>query len=331
MENDSTQKKSITNDWEEIELKPPIDIIPDEFERDGNEGFLVEIVSDREDVEANEFSNYLKELAFEVSNTDMNDKEMYNTANLEWLQNVKEKIDKGDYQGILVVFAKVCYSAKEITNIWKEFTTKKCPKLKNKPKIFIFQIVSTTKVQRDSIIRVNWKSSYDTPSEADVLIIQDQYDKQRDGLLSQLRDAIEQYGDKEDIFSLTTVNQDDYNYQPLLISTMTRKFYFKPHEHRGHHLDIHMNLKMMMTKVDKLQNESEPKKKSDTIKSRLYKFRQSFKSKKPPEKKSEEAVAGPSTRKPLTVTDTNRTKKKTSTGRMSNASDKDLPKPVWKP
>lgn len=89
MENDSTQKKSITNDWEEIELKPPIDIIPDEFERDGNEGFLVEIVSEREDVEANEFSNYLKELAFEVSNTDMNDKEMYNTANLEWLQNGK--------------------------------------------------------------------------------------------------------------------------------------------------------------------------------------------------------------------------------------------------
>lgn len=89
MENDSTQKKSITNDWEEIELKPPIDIIPDEFERDGNEGFLVEIVSDREDVEATEFSNYLKELAFEVSNTDMNDKEMYTTANPEWLQNGK--------------------------------------------------------------------------------------------------------------------------------------------------------------------------------------------------------------------------------------------------
>lgn len=89
MENDSTQKKSITNDWEEIELKPPIDIIPDEFERDGNEGFLVEIVSESEDIEANEFSNYLKELAFEVSNTDMNDKEMYNTANLEWLQNGK--------------------------------------------------------------------------------------------------------------------------------------------------------------------------------------------------------------------------------------------------
>lgn len=89
METDGTQRKSITNDWEEIKLKPPIDIIPDEFERDGNERFLVEIVSESEDMEANEFSNYLEELGFEVSNTDIKDKNMNTTANPEFLQNGK--------------------------------------------------------------------------------------------------------------------------------------------------------------------------------------------------------------------------------------------------
>lgn len=111
---------------------------------------------------------------------------------------------------------------------------------------------------------------------------------------------------------------------------MTRKFYFKPHQHRGHHLDLHKNLKMIGKEVEKLQNGTEPKKKPDTFKSSFHKFKQSFKSKKPPEKKSEEAVAGPSTRKPLTVTNTNKTRTKNCTGRMSNASDKDLPKPAWK-
>lgn len=88
MENDGSQKNGITDDWEEIAVKPPIDIIPDEFERDGNGGFLVEIVKERENIEANEFSSYLKELGFQVRDTDLND-EMYSTVNSEWLQNGK--------------------------------------------------------------------------------------------------------------------------------------------------------------------------------------------------------------------------------------------------
>lgn len=120
---------------------------------------------------------------------------------------------------------------------------------------------------------------------------------------------------------------------------MTRKFYFKPHPHRGHHLDIHKNLDMIKKKVEKLQNGTKPKKKSDSIKDKFYNFRKSFKLKKSPEKPSQEAIAGPSTRKPPTMTDTSKSRKpstsksperKSSTGRLSNASEKDVSKPAWR-
>lgn len=92
---------------------------------------------------------------------------------------------------------------------------------------------------------------------------------------------------------------------------------------------------MIRKRVDKIQNSAEKKeteklRKSDSI---MNKIRKSFRSRRSPEKSEESAV---STRKPPKMIEKNR---KTSTskegkgsiGRSSNASEKDVIKPVWKP
>lgn len=56
---------------------------------------------------------------------------------------------------------------------------------------------------------------------------------------SQLCDNIKKYGNTEDIYSLvTSVDCALGDSRPLVISTLTRKFYLTPSDHRGHHFHI---------------------------------------------------------------------------------------------
>ncbi|KAL1517936.1 hypothetical protein ABEB36_001632 [Hypothenemus hampei] len=218
-------------DSEKVEVKPPIDLIPDEYPRLKNSKILVEMLCHSDDSNECELQKCLEANNYTVIVT--NQKNL-DTIDEEWLSNVHNKIMKDNYEGSILIFRKVDYSTRDMKKIWSSFTTKMCPYLKNKPKIFIFQLAKS-KIGKDyTAADLNWKSCYDTPAEADMLIVQDLYGTDREDFLVRLSKLINRYGGSEDIFTLTSYTSEG-TYQPMVISTMTRRFFFKLHDVRGHH------------------------------------------------------------------------------------------------
>lgn len=128
-----------------------------------------------------------------------------------------------------------------LINIWTQFTTKNCPGLKNKPKVFVFQLAPyVTHILTDSsVLSTKYELTYDTPSEADMLIIYHTDYNCEDVFLNNLCDNIDQYGKTEDLITLASVT--DITPRPLIVSTLTRKFYTTVSADRGHHLVINEN------------------------------------------------------------------------------------------
>ncbi|CAG9761414.1 unnamed protein product [Ceutorhynchus assimilis] len=252
---DDNKRKQSVSDLELIEFKPPIDLIPDEFVRSSNENVLVELICAGNDSEAHLLGDVLSNYGFSVSKTDR-DKEKLDIIRPDekWISNVQTKIKAKDCDGIIMIFAKVAYSSRDMKLIWSKFTTKHCPELKNKPKIFIFQ---TVKIVDSDVVMVlpHGRTAYDTPAEADLLIIYDRYDEDRADLLDQLKYSIENYGDQEDLITLASFGYG-YDYQPLIISTMTRKFFVKIHIYRGHHLEYFTKHELVKRHISKLKESS---------------------------------------------------------------------------
>lgn len=78
-------------------------------------------------------------------------------------------------------------------------------------------------------------------------------------------------GCKDDIIGLVTHTEHGSERRPLVISTLTRKFYIRPSEklgHRGHRYDLHMNhgmvfdvLKDLLEKITAIQEQQQKFKK----------------------------------------------------------------------
>lgn len=80
----STEVPSSSN-VRDIEIKPPIDLIPDEYTRKTNGNFYVEAFFSEKDRSAIELSNYLEELKFSVTRTDL-DKNLFDS---KWITRGK--------------------------------------------------------------------------------------------------------------------------------------------------------------------------------------------------------------------------------------------------
>ncbi|KAJ8931023.1 hypothetical protein NQ314_016116 [Rhamnusium bicolor] len=160
-----------------------------------------------------------------------------------------------------------------IQEIWNKFTSYTCLGLKNRPKIFIFQVTSPTTTETDSkrYLSTTFDLAYETPAEADMLIVYNKTENsyQRD-FTEQLCDNINRYGKNEDIISLVTCTDSIvFETRPMIISTLTRKFYFTVSESRGYHLTIDQNNEELMRglrEVDvKLSQVSHSEKKKDSL------------------------------------------------------------------
>uniref|UniRef100_A0AAR5QCE3 Caspase family p20 domain-containing protein n=1 Tax=Dendroctonus ponderosae TaxID=77166 RepID=A0AAR5QCE3_DENPD len=237
----------------DIEIKPPIDLIPDEYPRDGNGNFYVEAFFSNNDQSAVGLLNCLEELKFSVIRT-ASDTQLFEP---QWITRVQKSVNDKEYDGILLLFAKIDLQVVEMKEIWGQFTSKHCPKLKNKPKVFIFQLESRKgrSLQSDSTAReLKWLAGYETPSEADMLIIYHKYDDGKADLLRQLSANVKDYGEQENIITLISLGFQ-CNYQPLRISTMTRNFYFKLHLYRGSHLNIRKSQAWTKSEIEKMKSQ----------------------------------------------------------------------------
>ncbi|XP_050309729.1 uncharacterized protein LOC126745772 isoform X2 [Anthonomus grandis grandis] len=269
------RKGSFIEQYEEdIEVKPAVDLIPDEYERDDNRKFLVEMFYSEKDGEAKAFRDFLLELGFVVDVT-LHEKQRFDKSppDGDWLAKVQDKIVTNKYEGLMMVFAKVEYKNVDIRHVWSRFTAPNCPTLKDKPKIFLFQILKRQIVDVDAVFtRKFWSATYDTPAEADIAVIYDKYDSDQDkDILSILTGNIQMYGYKEDLISLITIGSG-LQYRPMIMSTMTKKFYFQIYHLRGHIYNVlekHDTIKQSIEKIkEKIQQPDEKKtkvKKSNSV------------------------------------------------------------------
>ncbi|XP_066255948.1 uncharacterized protein [Euwallacea similis] len=290
MTESDARKHLISDDWEDIYIKPSIDLISDEFERETNGNLLVELVRDSNDKEARYFLQVMEQLGYQTNETDVEDMEEQVTSS--WIDEVLKKVKAKDCDGVIMVFSQVTYNRKVMRNIWTKFNSKECLELKNKPKIFIFVAapLAKTRTQADHPrASMKWPAEYETPSEADMLIIQDKFDNDGVNFLSELTSNIETYGDKEDIVTLASVS---LNSPPLLISTMTRKFYVKLHQYRGYHLDIRNGTDELKEKLKEMHQQwsecaatsevDKPKRKESVLKYLKKKMSVNWKKESPP-------------------------------------------------
>ncbi|VEN53826.1 unnamed protein product [Callosobruchus maculatus] len=185
---------------ERIEVKPSVELIPDEFEHHAEDGSDIVIHAFTEETDEDN-KNIDGQIYIRFNNTDI-------------------PID--------------------IQLIWKYFTYKQCKGLKNKPKIFIFEIRMILNQVDDAQLRApTYALTYDTPAEADILVIYNKTTDETHGkFMKKLGKFMRKYSQREDIITLVSCIPSD-NFRPMIISTLTRKFYFTPSECRGHYFNLY--------------------------------------------------------------------------------------------
>lgn len=278
-ESDGGKRSNSFIEDEEIVVKPSTELIPDEYERTNNESVLVELVCRQTDQNANDFWKQLKNLGFAVNITYTDRLSVNENWVTGFASKVNEKTKEKNYEGLLMIFAKVPLRNEVLKTVWSTFSATNCPALKNKPKIFIFQILKRA-MHADSriLLQTDIKTAYDTPTDADILIIYDKFLAvgSSNDFLENFHDHIKDYGHQEDIVNLVslTIGSDT---RPLVISTMTRKFFFTLSKYRGHHHNInesHTAIKEDLEKIStyiKNMPDHKPKERENKIMSSFRK------------------------------------------------------------
>ncbi|XP_072397150.1 uncharacterized protein [Diabrotica undecimpunctata] len=254
---------------EEIEVKPSTELIPDEYEHFGNQPkFSVHTFfhdTEADENNENEFLTTLRGIGITCENGDRHnlDKEKI----FEIIKRIKENCSD-DTAGLIMYFSgdvklrggilhtKVLENNTSIQKIWLEFNSFNCFQLKNKPKIFIFDLkVYEPPIQQDAK-RISVKSLpisvYDTPSEADILVICNKDIDDDSEFTYHFCNNIKSHGDKENIITLASCVGSLTS--PIIISTLTRHFYFTPSELRGHHLVIRKHQQQLKEHVEEIHN-----------------------------------------------------------------------------
>ncbi|XP_056644597.1 uncharacterized protein LOC130450291 [Diorhabda sublineata] len=261
---------------EDIEIKPSAELIPDEykhFTEPNQKIFLYTFTKNGEIYESSEriFLTTMDNYGYVFANKYNLDKD-----------NLKEALEKiakscnNDVAGLILFFSgnvtKYSYFESDIPenriaihNIWLGFNSSSCLQLKNKPKIFIFDLIVTpTLIQTDG--RLIHKG-YDTPAEADILVICNKSEGATD-FVYQFCENIKEYGETENIITLASCVDED---TPLVISTLTRNFYFTPSfsNSRGNYRIIEKHQEDIRSQIDNLKKtaikHTEKKKKSSIL------------------------------------------------------------------
>ncbi|CAH1986246.1 unnamed protein product [Acanthoscelides obtectus] len=242
---------------ERIEVKPSVELIPDEFEHhteDGSDIVIHAFIDDTEDdlKNAQQFFDSLKSIGY----SDLN-RHIHNLERNDFLTVIKyiqDEANNSNTNGLMLFFScstkldgKIYIRFKEkdmpvdIQQIWTQFTCNYCKGLRNKPKIFIFEIRMIHEVAFEStqFRAPTYSLTYDTPPEADILVIYNKTTDETHGkLMNKLGKHMRKYGQREDIITLVSCIPSN-NFRPMIISTLTKKFYFTPSEYRGHHYNLY--------------------------------------------------------------------------------------------
>ncbi|XP_076264354.1 uncharacterized protein LOC143198768 [Rhynchophorus ferrugineus] len=201
---------------EKVTVKPSIELIPDVYERANNEDFWVQLVYKEEHQASTDLLDVFRSKGFGVLPVICL---QYPLEIEDTVRTLREEINKRNTcEGLLMIFTGMYLHHAVMTSVWTEFITMYCHRLKNKPRVFIFQREPTA-VQHDGSLRS--KKAYESPAEADILIALNTSDVD---MFPTLTKCINDYGDQEDIASLLTmcINHHD---SVSLVSTMTRKLY----------------------------------------------------------------------------------------------------------
>ncbi|KAF2881841.1 hypothetical protein ILUMI_24342 [Ignelater luminosus] len=279
------------DDIEEIKVPPSTELIPDEYEHEDNTKGLVFIFHSSRD----EVNVELLTTAFSDQGYNVPLENIYRMSTKEFVMNTIKKIAEKNHTDetcLIVVFlgnvfqedrilpddekAPNINNTISIKDVWTPFTSDNCPSLKYKPKVFIFQTCKkpelTSVDSRMVTHSVSIDKAYDIPAEADILIIYKKVEdvNARHEFIEQLCNNFHYEGRKDDIVGLVTHTEHGNERRPLIISTLTRKFYIRPSEklgHRGHGYDLHVNHDIVFDVLQDLQE------KITTIQEQQQKFK----------------------------------------------------------
>ncbi|KAF2881840.1 hypothetical protein ILUMI_24341 [Ignelater luminosus] len=280
------------DDIEKIKVLTSTELIPDEYEHEDNTKGLVFIFHCSRDEE----NKKVLTKAFSDQGYNVSLENIYRMSTKEFVINTIKKIAEKNHTDetcLIVVFLGNVFQENRILpddekapninntisikDVWTPFTSDNCPSLKYKPKVFIFQTCKkpelTSVDNRMVTYSVSIDKAYDIPAEADILIIYKKVEdvNARHKFIEQLCNNFHYEGCKDDIVGLVTHTEHGNERRPLIISTLTRKFYIRPSEklgHRGHGYDLHVNhdivfdaLQDLQEKITTIQEQQEMSKK----------------------------------------------------------------------
>jgi hypothetical protein len=286
----STIRRKSFYDEEQIDIKPSPELIPDEYEHSTSDSVLIHIF--RTDDDSKPAEDLMKTVAA-INNTISATKNLhYLDKKEEFFKDLESIRNEAVNKSALILFFIGFFEKDgtifmtneddsnnghvEIKCIWNKFSANNCPELKGKPKIYIFSTSQRPKggTQLDAMghRRLTFEKVYDFPAEADMLIIYHKVDEMSPVpnryFIKQLCNNINEYSKKYDIIDLVSCFYDCKMSVPLVISTLTRKFYLTPNNERQHYLSIienHDKLEERLTSIklgiDKIQELQQKKKK----------------------------------------------------------------------
>lgn len=244
----SNPKRASYFEEELITVKPSTELIPDEYEHFQETQYKIVLHTFVANDEycmnlEQEFLKTLEYIEFETGSTNRHNLE---TDNFPKIMNEIAKGPNTNDAGLILFFAgftkptspgqlEIFDGIKQdtinIQQIWSKFDSYNCPGLKNKPKIFIFALSTPeTPIQRDG--KKHFKTAYDTPAEADILVIYNNPISGSGNFLQNFCENIRLFGKTENIITLASCTPST---STLIISTLTRNFYFTVSNLRGHH------------------------------------------------------------------------------------------------
>lgn len=257
---------------EPITVPPSTELIPDEYEHRDNKKGLVLIFYSKYDVDNQQvIRNEFCDQGYTVPENNV-----VGLTNKDQVLGALDQVAKGDNvekSCLIIFFLGIAEEGDKfllnddqnsyipLNDVWIKFTANNCPAFRNKPKIFIFQACRKPIMDTFDSIKVTPQGVYDLPCEADMLIVYKVTAFQnRNRFVPSLCNKIDKYGLKDDIIGLVTRTHEHKDVRPLIISTLTRKFYISSNVNRGHHFDLHNNHSKTMKALEDLHNQIQRKK-----------------------------------------------------------------------
>ncbi|KAK4873488.1 hypothetical protein RN001_015517 [Aquatica leii] len=238
---------------DEIHVPPSTELVPDEYDHKDNKKGLVLIFHSKCDVESKDvLVKEFTDQGYDVSNVfGLTTKDIVTSK----LRHVAQ--ENNEDKTCLIMFFLGTIEKEDkfyldddknfivLKDVWLNFTADNCPTLRNKPKVFVFQGTKKPAVSAfDAKLMFTTppKGAYNVPSEADMLLIYTRVDSNsyRELFIKELCNKIDKFGKRDDIINLVTQTGLTEK-RPLIISTLTRKFYVTFSEQRGHYYDLNLN------------------------------------------------------------------------------------------